>query len=200
MKIVTITVSDREGSNSKYVAQIFANNANYMCSEINIEHLDLAQAKIMPYTDQRNAKNPEYPADDFVDCIQKIMHADTVIIFTPCYWFSHPYKLQTFMERFSQALRQFPDFKDKMHDKLWCVSVVSGAEPQTKVIYECHREICSYLNMKFLAGPWFVAYEANELEKKVDTTQTIEFIDDFIKQICDNFSLNNEQNITKSGC
>lgn len=184
MKILIITVSDREGSNSKYVAEVFANNINSLHNTVNIEYLDLSKTNIMPYVDQRNDQNPKYPEDDFVGCLQKVMNADKVLIFTPCYWFSHPSKLQIFMERFSQALRQFPNFKDKMRDKLWSVSVVSGSTPQIKIIHECHHEICSYLNMNFIAGPWFVAYEANEL-KNTKRALVNNQVTDFIKQIFD---------------
>lgn len=176
MKIVVITVSNREGSNTVYAANVFKQLADG--KGMQVVTLDLSKMKIEPYADTREQKSPSYPNDDFVKCVKEILAADAMVTFVPIYWFSdRSARLQNFIERFAEAeTKSDLPFKEKMKGKPWASVYVSGLDPRKdtqkdahkwgEAIYEIHRSTCHYLGARPVLGPWFEADAAKELESK----------------------------------
>jgi len=170
-KIVVIKTSGRAGSNSSYAARVFCDLVVKEYSAATIEVIDLWQAKIERYSDQRFSEHPCYPEDDFIGIMQKVLAADVVVVFSPIYWSNLAPCFMDFQTRWSEALRRSElHFSEKMHNKIFSYVMVSASDPvhYASAFWTLQRSIHNYsfVKTRFVEGLWFVADEPFALEKQ----------------------------------
>lgn len=121
---------------------------------MHVERFYLKDAHILPIEDKRHTDSGfSKVEDDYSILIQHIFMCDTIIFATPIYWYGMSGLMKTFIDRWSQTLRdpQFPDFKKRMAEKKIYVIAVGGDMPRVKglPLIQQFAYIFGFLGMRF---------------------------------------------------
>ncbi|MFT8316718.1 MAG: flavodoxin family protein [Sporolactobacillus sp.] len=149
MKAVAFYGSIREKGNSEILAEIALQN-------INVKKIFLRDHHILPIDDtlhqgSRTASQTE--KDEYPSLIHDQLEADIFVFVTPVYWYGLSSLLKTYIDRWSESLRnpEIPDFKERMRDKKNYLITVGGDQPRVKAlpIIQQMTYICDFFQMEF---------------------------------------------------
>ncbi|WP_125982649.1 flavodoxin family protein [Loigolactobacillus iwatensis] len=144
MKIVLITGSSRQESNSTYLAKT-------MLAGVPFTELELETFKLRPIVDHRH--DWEWPRliDDYPRLIRYVLAAQVIVFATPIYWYGMSGLMKTFIDHWSESLKLEQSFREKMKGKQIYLVLVGSDQPQEKgqLIVQQFRYICEFLQMTF---------------------------------------------------
>lgn len=188
MSIIIGTTATRIGSNSAYLAETFCEILQ--TNDLKFEVIDFNKLNILPYQyqDQIPIQSPQYPKDDFIKTINKILDAKFLVWFSPVHWCGLARGFRDFQDRYSEARRRPElEFSKKMAGKTVSYVMVSGSSPAkyAESFWHIQETIHSFAftQTNFIRGSWFVAREANEL-KETQANKVKEEMQLFAKKLC----------------
>ncbi|MDZ5713125.1 flavodoxin family protein [Jeotgalibacillus haloalkalitolerans] len=129
MTLLIISGSSREHSNSEYFAEKAA--ATYQGE---VKWIRLRELTIHQIHDQRHDSNGFDPVDDdHAEVVKAMLDADEVLFVTPLYWYGMSGYMKTFIDRWSQAMRQ-PElnFKERIAGKPGSLITCGGDQVDLK--------------------------------------------------------------------
>ncbi|MGD7045157.1 flavodoxin family protein [Jeotgalibacillus proteolyticus] len=147
MSLLIISGSSRDNGNTEILAEEAAKNYPG-----DVEWIHLRRHTIHQITDQRHSENGfAHVEDDHAELIKKMVQAETILFATPVYWYGMSGYMKTFVDRWSQALRN-PDieFKQKMKNKPVYVLICGGDRVNVKGIPLIlqFQLICEFMDME----------------------------------------------------
>ncbi|PPA72452.1 flavodoxin family protein [Jeotgalibacillus proteolyticus] len=148
MSLVIISGSSRENGNTEILAKEAAKNYDG-----DVEWIYLRNHTIHQIVDERHSENGFTPVeDDHSSLIEKMLQADKVLFATPVYWYGMSGYMKTFVDRWSQALRD-PDlnFKQRIKNKPAYLITCGGDKVNVKGIPLVlqFQLICEFVEMDF---------------------------------------------------
>lgn len=118
--------SSRKNGNSEQLA-------NILVEGFDTDKIYLSDYRIEPIQDYRHSEKEPYPNDDYHHVIERVLAQDVLVFATPIYWYGASGITKTFIDRWSQSLRENkPDFLSKFKAKTAWVIGVGDDEPHIK--------------------------------------------------------------------
>lgn len=106
---------------------------NRVIEGIHSDTVYLRDYYIQPIIDMRHSEEGfQDRNDDYNSIIERMLTHEILIFSTPIYWYSMSGEMKNFIDRWSQSLRDFPDFKSRMASKKAYVIAVGGDDPYIK--------------------------------------------------------------------
>ncbi|SMG56809.1 flavodoxin family protein [Paenibacillus aquistagni] len=136
--------SSRENGNTEQLTAILTKG-------IQVESVNLRDKKILQIVDGRHAESGFMPVeDDMASIVDAMLKHDTLVFATPLYWYGMSGHMKTFIDRWSQCLRdEALQFKERMQGKKVYVVIVGG--PKAKMtglpLVQQFQHICSFMGM-----------------------------------------------------
>ncbi|WP_433946733.1 flavodoxin family protein [Paenibacillus sp. SN-8-1] len=128
MSIAVIYGSSRRNGNSEQLAK-------RLTEGFEADHIYLADYQIKPIQDYRHTEKEPYPEDDYRAVIDRVLAKDKLVFATPIYWYGASGLTKTFIDRWSQSLREDRDgFLAKFRGKSAWVIGIGDDEPHLKGI------------------------------------------------------------------
>ncbi|ANE46373.1 NAD(P)H-dependent oxidoreductase [Paenibacillus swuensis] len=128
MGIAVIYGSSRRNGNSEQLAK-------RLVEGFEVDHIHLTEHHIEPIKDYRHSEKEPYPDDDYRSVIERVLAQDRLVFATPIYWYGASGLTKTFIDRWSQSLRENKDeFLAKLRGKSAWVIGIGDDEPQLKGI------------------------------------------------------------------
>lgn len=128
MGIAVIYGSSRRNGNSEQLAK-------RLTEGFEADHIYLANYRIEPIKDYRHAEKAPYPEDDYRSVIERVLAQDVLVFATPIYWYGASGLTKTFIDRWSQSLRENKvGFLAKLSSKSAWVIGIGDDEPHLKGI------------------------------------------------------------------
>ncbi|MBA9086205.1 multimeric flavodoxin WrbA [Fontibacillus solani] len=155
MGIAVIYGSSRKNGNSDQLA-------NLLVEEFEADKIHLSDYKIEPIRDYRHSEKGPYPDDDYHQVLERVLAQDVLVFTTPIYWYGASGLTKTFIDRWSQSLRENrEEFLAKFASKTAWVIGIGADEPQTKglPLVQQFQHIFDFTGTKF-AG--YVLGKGNE--------------------------------------
>lgn len=147
MKILALFGSSRRNGNSEILTEKVLEGIDYT-------PVYLAEHSIHPIEDKRHTAEGFSPVNDDYDAIiQQVLSHDILIFVTPVYWFGMSGQMKTFIDRWSQSLRDKRfDFKAEMRKKKAYVIVTGGDDPKVEALplIQQFKLIFDYMPMPFI--------------------------------------------------
>ncbi|TMW71297.1 flavodoxin family protein [Alteribacter natronophilus] len=159
--------SSRAGGNSELLAEKLIGNHE-------AERIYLRGKTIENIKDQRHEEGGfEKKGDDYYDVLDQLMAHDTVVFVTPLYWYGMSSVMKTFVDRWSETLRdrQVP-FRETMKRKIFYLVVTGGDNPKQKALPLVlqFRHICDFFGTK--CGGYVIG-EGNEPGQVADDREAM---------------------------
>lgn len=161
MGIAVIYGSSRKNGNSDQLASLLVEG-------FNADKIYLSDYNIQPHIDYRHSEKQPYPNDDYHQVIERVLAQDILLFATPIYWYGPSGLTKTFIDRWSQSLRENKaDFLSKLSTKKAWVIGVGDDEPHLKGIplIQQFQYIFDY------TGTNFAGYILGKGNKPVDILQ-----------------------------
>ncbi|KOP67322.1 NAD(P)H-dependent oxidoreductase [Bacillus sp. FJAT-18019] len=155
MGIAVIYGSSRKDGNSDQLA-------NVLVEGFEADKIHLSDYKIEPIRDYRHSEKGPYPDDDYHHVIERVLAKDVLVFTTPIYWYGASGLTKTFIDRWSQSLRENrADFLAKFATKTAWVIGIGADEPRIKGLPLIHQfqHIFDFTGAKF-AG--YILGEGNQ--------------------------------------
>jgi len=128
MGIAVIYGSSRRNGNTEQLAE-------RLVEGFEADHIYLSEYNIHPIQDYRHSEKGAYPDDDYVEVIGRVLAQDKLVFATPIYWYGPSGLTKTFIDRWSQSLRENkPEFLSKLSAKSAWVLGVGDDDPHLKGI------------------------------------------------------------------
>lgn len=99
MGVAVIYGSSRRNGNSEQLAK-------RLTEGFEADHIYLSDYRIEPIQDYRHAEKEPYPEDDYRAVIDRMLAKDKLVFTTPIYWYGASGLTKTFIDRWSQSLRE----------------------------------------------------------------------------------------------
>ncbi|MGG4178272.1 flavodoxin family protein [Virgibacillus pantothenticus] len=145
MSIVVFHGSTRTNGNTEYLAR------HAIPKEV-ATHIYLRDYNIQPIVDKRHADEgfPEIQ-DDHTFLIDQLLKHEIVVFATPIYWYGMSGPMKTFIDRWSQILRDpnYPHFRQALKEKKVYLILVGGDHPHVKglPLVQQFQYICQFFGM-----------------------------------------------------
>ena len=147
MKIAVIHSSSRVNGNTEYLTyQAIPKEKG--------THIYLRDYNIEPIIDERHSEEgfPEVN-DDHEGLIDRILEHDVLVFSTPIYWYSMSGPMKTFIDRWSQIMRNpnYAHFREELGKKKAYFIAVGGDHPKVKglPLVQQFNYICQFYGMSF---------------------------------------------------
>lgn len=146
MGIAVIYGSSRKEGNSAQLADLLVEG-------FQADKIHLSDYRIEPISDYRHSdeKGP-YPDDDYHHVIERVLAQDVLVFTTPIYWYGASGLTKTFIDRWSQSLRENKsEFLAKLGAKTAWVIGIGDDEPRIKglPLVQQFQHIFDYTGTKF---------------------------------------------------
>jgi multimeric flavodoxin WrbA len=126
MGIAVIYGSSRKNGNSDQLA-------NVLVEGFDADKIYLSDYTIQPISDYRHSEKEPYPDDDYHHVIERVLAQDVLVFTTPIYWYGASGITKTFIDRWSQSLRENKEgFLSKLATKSAYVIGIGDDEPHIK--------------------------------------------------------------------
>ncbi|WP_169081427.1 flavodoxin family protein [Paenibacillus sp. PL91] len=126
MGIAVIYGSSRKNGNSEQLAK-------RLVEGFEVDHIHLSDYNIAPIADYRHSEQGPYPDDDYHHVIERVLAQDVLVFTTPIYWYGASGQTKTFIDRWSQSLRENKtEFLAKFAAKTAYVIGIGDDEPHLK--------------------------------------------------------------------
>ncbi|RLL42790.1 flavodoxin family protein [Oceanobacillus piezotolerans] len=147
MKIAVIHGSTRINGNTEYLTY-------QAVPKEKGTHLYLRDYNIKPIIDERHTEEGFTKVDDDLnELIDRVLEHDIFLFSTPIYWYSMSGPMKTFLDRWSQILRDsaYPDFREDLKKKVAYLIAVGGDTPTIKglPLVQQFNYICQFYSMPF---------------------------------------------------
>lgn len=148
MTLLIISGSSRENSNSEFFAEKAADSYTG-----DVKWIRLREKNIRQIHDQRHDENGfDSVYDDHTQVVEAMLEADDILFATPLYWYGMSGYMKTFIDRWSQAMRD-PDlnFKERISGKHGYLITCGGDQVDLKglpLILQ-FKHIFEFTNMDF---------------------------------------------------
>ncbi|TKD70774.1 flavodoxin family protein [Pseudalkalibacillus hwajinpoensis] len=147
MSIAVLYGSSRANGNTEVLTE-------HVVKGLQVNKLFLKDYHIKDIIDQRHEENGFDSVDDDYDkVIDSVLESDVIIFATPIYWYGMSGIMKSFVDRWSQTVRdkRYPEFKSKMAQKTAYVIAVGGDEPKTKglPLIQQFSYICNFIGLDF---------------------------------------------------
>ncbi|MCF6409751.1 flavodoxin family protein [Pseudalkalibacillus salsuginis] len=147
MEVTIIYGSTRKNGNTELLAE-------HVIRDLPAKKIFLKDFHIKDIVDQRHEPQGFTKVEDDYDrIIESVMGSDILIFATPLYWYGMSSVMKTFIDRWSQTIRdeEFPRFKELMGKKKAYLLVVGGDEPRIKglPLVDQFKYICEFIGMEF---------------------------------------------------
>ncbi|KIL50078.1 NAD(P)H-dependent oxidoreductase [Jeotgalibacillus alimentarius] len=165
MTLCIISGSSRENSNSEYFAEKAAASYKGEVKWIRLRELDIQQIH-----DQRHDESGFSPVDDdHTQVIETMLSADAVLFATPLYWYGMSGYMKTFIDRWSQAMRDPDlDFKERVKNTPSYVITCGGDQVDIKGL----PLILQFKHIFEFTGMDFKKYFIGEARKPGDASKS----------------------------
>lgn len=145
MSIAVIYGSSRKNGNTELLTE-------HAIKDYDVERIYLRDYFIKQIVDQRHDEAGfDDVYDDYDKVIGQVYKHDVLIFSTPIYWYTMSGLMKTFIDRWSQTLRDvnFPNFREDMAKKQIYVVAVGGDNPKIKGMPLIHQfqYICDFFGM-----------------------------------------------------
>ncbi|MBD3922266.1 flavodoxin family protein [Paenibacillus sp. PR3] len=128
MGIAVIHGSSRKNGNTDQLARLLVEG-------FEADHIYLADYRIEPIVDYRHSEKRPYPDDDYRNVLERVLAQDVLVFTTPIYWYGPSGLTKTFIDRWSQSLRENKEpFLAALRAKSAWVLAVGDDEPHLKGI------------------------------------------------------------------
>lgn len=128
MGIAVIYGSSRKNGNSEQLA-------DRLVEGLHADKIHLTDFNIEPIRDYRHSEKEPYPDDDYHHVIERVLAQDVIVFATPIYWYGASGLTKTFIDRWSQSLRENKtDFLSQFATKTAWVIGIGDDEPHLKGI------------------------------------------------------------------
>ncbi|HEY2494282.1 MAG TPA: flavodoxin family protein [Paenibacillus sp.] len=126
MGIAVLYGSSRRNGNTDTLADLLVEG-------LDADKIYLSDYNLQPITDYRHTEPGAYPNDDYHKLIDRVLEQDIIVFTTPIYWYGISGVMKTFVDRWSQSLREDREhFLSKMSTKKAYVIAVGDDEPHVK--------------------------------------------------------------------
>lgn len=126
MGIAVIYGSSRRNGNTEQLAR-------RLTEGFDADHIVLADYRFEPIKDYRHGEKEPYPEDDYHSVIERVLAQDVLVFATPIYWYGASGLTKTFIDRWSQSLREDKaGFLAKLSSKSAWVIGIGDDEPHLK--------------------------------------------------------------------
>ncbi|OAB33966.1 flavodoxin family protein [Paenibacillus glacialis] len=176
MGIVVLYGSSRRNGNTDKLADLLVEG-------LNADKIYLSDYHLQPITDYRHTELGAYPDDDYHELIDRVLEQDTIVFATPIYWYGISGVLKTFIDRWSQSLREDRDhFLSKMSAKRAYVIAVGDDEPQLKglPLIQQFQYIFDFTRTQF---DGYIIGEGNKPGSILEDTTALSSVDELRKRI-----------------
>ncbi|NWO13796.1 flavodoxin family protein [Virgibacillus sp.] len=145
MSIVVFHGSTRTNGNTEFLT-------HHAIPQDTATHIYLRDYNIEPIVDKRHATEGfPHIQDDHLFLIDQLLKHETVVFATPIYWYGMSGPLKTFIDRWSQVLRDpnYPHFRQTLKDKKVYLILVGGDQPHIKglPLVQQFQYICQFFGM-----------------------------------------------------
>ncbi|WP_028546542.1 flavodoxin family protein [Paenibacillus taiwanensis] len=128
MGIAVIYGSSRRNGNSEQLA-------NLLVDGFEADRIYLSDYTIHPIVDYRHSDKGTYPDDDYHHVIKRVLAQDVLVFTTPIYWYGASGLTKTFIDRWSQSLRENKsEFLTTLSNKTAWVIGIGDDQPHLKGI------------------------------------------------------------------
>ncbi|MGO4697548.1 flavodoxin family protein [Paenibacillus sp. 2TAB26] len=128
MGIAVIYGSSRKNGNSDQLA-------NLLVEGFEADKIHLSDYNIEPIVDYRHSEKEPYPNDDYHHLIERVKAQDVLVFATPIYWYGASGLTKTFIDRWSQSLRENKtEFLSSFASKTAWIIGIGDDEPHLKGI------------------------------------------------------------------
>ena len=136
-KVVIILGSSRSHGDTRHLAEA-------VMERVGAELIDLKQLTINNYDYDNHHQD-----DDFLKVIDKVLQFERIVFASPVYWYSMSGVMKSFVDRFSDLLREHKDLGRQFRGKsMYLISSSSDSE-----VYDCFVDAfkltADYLGMEF---------------------------------------------------
>lgn len=147
MSIAVIYGSSRQNGNTELLTE-------HAIKDYDVERIYLRDYNIKQIIDQRHDDAGfDDVNDDYQNVIDRVIKHDVLIFATPVYWYTMSGLMKTFIDRWSQILRDpnYPNFREVMAKKRIYVIAVGGDNPKVKALplINQFQYICDFFGMTF---------------------------------------------------
>ena len=131
MTLLIISGSSRKNGNTETLAKEAAAQYNG-----EVKWIHLREKNVKQIVDERHEEAGFTPVnDDHHDLVEKMLQADVLLFATPVYWYGMSGYMKTFIDRWSQAMRDEDlDFKTRIKNKPSYLIICGGNEISIKGI------------------------------------------------------------------
>lgn len=144
MNIVAFYGSMRRHGNSEILADL-------MLQDLKARKIYLQDRQVLPIHDLETRETDNQ--DEYPLLVRDQLEADCLVFASPIYWYGLSGMLKTYIDRWSQSLRdpELPNFREKMKRMKVYLILVGGDRPAIKAlpIIQQMVYICEFLEMEF---------------------------------------------------
>ncbi|MFD1020051.1 flavodoxin family protein [Thalassobacillus hwangdonensis] len=163
MKILVLSGSSRKNGNTDYMIDHLMNGVDYT-------NIHLADYDMKPIEDMRHTHEGFAPVDDdYEKLLQHFLDHDIIVFATPIYWFGMSGIMKTFIDRWSQYMRdERYDLKAAFAEKKAYVTIVGGSDPKITglPLIQQFGHIFDFVHMDFI--DYVIGYGVKPQEVKTD--------------------------------
>mgnify|MGYP000199649327 CR=1 FL=1 len=147
MSIAVLYGSSRADGNTELLT-------DHVVKGLQVKKIFLKDYQIKDIIDQRHEENGfDYVSDDYDHLIDLVLESDVLIFATPIYWYGMSGIMKSFIDRWSQTVRdeRYPNFKTRMANKKAYVIAVGGDAPKIKglPLIQQFSYICNFIGLDF---------------------------------------------------
>ncbi|AJS59483.1 flavodoxin family protein [Paenibacillus sp. IHBB 10380] len=179
MGIVVLYGSSRRHGNSDKLADLLVEG-------LDADRIYLSDYNLQPITDYRHTEPRAYPNDDYHELIDRVLEQDTIVFATPIYWYGISGVMKTFIDRWSQSLREDRDhFLSKMSAKKAYVIAVGDDEPHLKglPLIQQFQYIFDFTHTQF---DGYIIGDGNKPDSILEDTAALSRVEELRKRITHN--------------
>ncbi|CDQ38170.1 MULTISPECIES: flavodoxin family protein [Virgibacillus] len=145
MKIAVFHGSTRFNGNTEYLA-------HHVVPKEKGSHIYLRDYNVQPIVDKRHSKEGfPHVEDDHTQLIDQVLEHDILVFATPIYWYGMSGPMKTFIDRWSQILRDpdYTHFRGALEGKKVYLVLVGGDHPHVKglPLVQQFNYICQFFKM-----------------------------------------------------
>jgi multimeric flavodoxin WrbA len=156
VKLLVLYGSSRPRGNSEMLTERIVKDIPHTAIYLRDKH-------ISPIEDKRHHPEGFQPVDDdHDDVVRQLLAHDVLLFVTPLYWYGLSGLMKTFIDRWSQSLRDKRfSFKDGLRGKQTYLIVVGGDQPRLKALplVQQFQYICDFVGLDFRG---YIIGEANQ--------------------------------------
>lgn len=180
MNIGALYGSSRANGNTELLAE-------HVIEGLNVRKIFLKDFHIKDIEDRRHESGGFVAVeDDYNKIINKMLDCDVIIFATPIYWYGMSGMMKTFIDRWSQVMRdeRYPEFKEEMSKKSAYIIAVGGDNPRTKglPLIKQFKYICEFIGLQYQDFILGVGNKPNDIYEDITSLKKAQQINEFLQR------------------